>query len=223
MKIPRGTANSFKFARIFPPTSQPTAWNKLYAEFQSQTSVDLINQFLPNLEHGKSVSLYIPSSLFPRFTSVQEIAFSYRHGETKHKTKIKYGVSDFLLSVKPKQGNHPWCYVHLDLPPLELMPSLSSTNTPPLEGRPRLSSKRQLSPSSTEKDSERVNRPKLNSLPVPTSVHRETIQPQRQEANNVEHDAIVQTSLSISDGRNPGLAVEEPNSDYPTCSNVSLN
>ena len=102
-----------------------------------------LNQYVINLSPGKSLSLYVPHSLFPRFNAIRDIAHAYRHGETKYKTKIKYGTSDFVLTIKPKLTRDPWKYASLDsLPPLELSPYDGNLiNSSPPSGRNRLSSK----------------------------------------------------------------------------------
>ena len=207
MKIPEEVVNGFKFTRIFPPASQPTSWNRLYVEFQSQMNVDLINQFLPNLQQGKSVSLYIPRSLFSRFNAVQEIAYKYRQGEIKHKTRIKYGISDFVLSVEPKQGASPWTFIHLDLPSLQLMPDVASTHSSPPGARPRLSSKRQLSPNSTDELTERVNRPKLNVIPDPPSYEL-----QSQQTSHLLVDQESDRSTSVLPPTSSGVCLPAINS-----------
>ena len=55
---------------------------------------------------------------------------------------IKYGASDFVLLVKPRDQNVPWSYAPLEsLPPLQLSAFPPSSSSPP-PGRTRLNSKR---------------------------------------------------------------------------------
>ena len=146
--------------RVFHPVKQPSGWNTLYAEFENTFESDLVNQHVRNLQPGKILCIYVPHSLYPRFRAVNEIAHSYRTGPVPHQTKVRYGISDFILLAKPKhQKNCPWSYVPLDsLPPLQLSPfeSPSLSSSPP-QGRSRLPSKRSRT-SSSEMNSDRVSK-----------------------------------------------------------------
>ena len=143
MKIPRTVADSLLIARTFTPARQSENWSTLYAEFTSASSVDLINQYVNRLKPGKSVNIYVPHSLYPRFQSINSIAHSYRNGAIKHKTKVRYGPSDFELLIKPREGVSRWTYAPLDhLPPLELSPFDGNISSSPAPGRTRLPSKR---------------------------------------------------------------------------------
>ena len=143
MKIPTSITDRLVFNRIFPPANQPTGWNTLYAEFQNFSCSELIQQYVTNLLPGKQVSMYVPHSLQPRLKAIGNIAHSYRNGEVKHKTKIKYGTSDFVLLVKPRYQNVPWTYISLaDLPPLQLSPYEGKPSSSPPPGRTRITSKR---------------------------------------------------------------------------------
>ena len=143
MKVPRSVTDTLIIKRIFPPAKQPTGWTTLYAEFHEASTADLLNQYVRNLLHGKSVSIYVPHSLFPRYSAVRDIEHSYRNGVIKHKTKIKYGPSDFILLVKPRGSNSPWSFIPLDsLPPLGLSAFNGIQSSSPPPGRTRLPSKR---------------------------------------------------------------------------------
>ena len=110
-----------------------------------------------------------PHSLYPRFRSINTIAHSYRNGTVRHKTKVRYGISDFVLLVKPKDDiRSKWTYVSLEhLPPLQLSPydGNPSLNLPP--GRTRIPSKR-ARPTSPE-NSERVTRIRVEDVQTSTS------------------------------------------------------
>jgi hypothetical protein len=149
MKVPRSITDNLVIRRVFPPAKPSSAgWSTLYAEFQDIASAELIQQYVRNLLHGKTVSIYVPHSLHPRYSAIGNIAHEYRNGEIKHKTKIKYGTSDFVLVIKPKNSNTPWSYVSLNtLPPLELSSFDGNPSSSPPPGRTRLFSKRGRSPS----------------------------------------------------------------------------
>ena len=169
MKVPTAFTDQLSIKRVFPPARQSSGWKILYAEFQDSSCTDVINQYVTNLQPGRSVNIYVPHSLFPRFSSIRDIEHSYRNGDIKHKTRIKYGVSDFVLLVKPRNTQVPWTYVPLTsiLPPLKLSgfdgnpsssppPGRSRSASPPA-GRPRLSSKRSRNDSN---DSENIRQSK---------------------------------------------------------------
>ena len=143
MKVPTYVTDKFVIKRVFPPARPPpTGWNTLYAEFTDLVTTDTIFQFARNLRPGRNVSIYVPHSLHHRFTAVNSIAHEYRNGPVKHKTRVKYGYSDFVLLVKPKNSDAPWSYPPLDLPPLQLSHFDGNTGSSPPPGRTRLTSKR---------------------------------------------------------------------------------
>lgn len=143
MKIPSAITDKISITKVFTPASQPSNWNNLYAEFSDTSTVELINQYVSVLRPGISVSIYVPNSLFPRFCAVRDLEYSFRNGAVKHKTRIKYGVSDFVLLVKPRNQQAPWSYPSLaSLPPLQLSPYEGNPSSSPPTGRVRLNSKR---------------------------------------------------------------------------------
>ena len=143
MKVPVSVTNNLHIVKVFPPASQPNGWNMLFAEFSISSEIDLINQYVRNLLPGKNMSIFVPNSLMPRYHADRNLDFSYRNGSVKHKTKIKYGVSDFVLLIKPRDQNVPWSYASMEsLPPLQLSAFTPSTSTSPPPGRTRINSKR---------------------------------------------------------------------------------
>ena len=148
---------------ISPPAKESSCWKTLYAEFQDWSTTDLINQYVTNLLPGKSVSIYVPHSLFPRFNAIRDIEHSFRNGEPKHKTKVKYGASDFVLLIKPRGSSSPWSYVPLNsLPPLQLSSFDGNPSSSPPPGRTRLTSKRSRPESPGSEDNTRNNKTKLD-------------------------------------------------------------
>ena len=161
MKVPKYITDKLVIKKVFPPSRQPSGWKTLYAEFDNSATTNLINQYVRHLQPGRTVSIYVPHSLFPRFSAIRDLEHSYRNGEIRHKTKIKYGVSDFVLLVKPRDRNVPWSYVSLSsLPPLQLSSFDGDSSSSPPPGRTRLSSKR--SRESPETGSNRNNKTRLD-------------------------------------------------------------
>ena len=164
MKVPSTVLDTINILNVFPPAKNPTNWKTLYAEFPDSATTDLINQYARNLLPGRSVSIYVPHSLFPRFAAVRDIEHSYRNGDIKHKTRIKYGTSDFVLIVKPRDTNSSWTYVSLSsLPPLQLSMFDGNLTSSPPPGRTRLASKRARS-GSPEVDLTRNNKPRISDV-----------------------------------------------------------
>ena len=191
MKIPHHIADTIVITRVFPPAKQPSGWTTLYAEFSDASVPDLINQYATNLLPGRSVSIYVPHSLWPRFQVINTIAHSYRNGPIKYKTKIKYGLSDFVLLVKPKdQNTASWTYPPLDLPPLRLSAFDGNLSSSPPPGRTRLPSKRARSPSPGSDSTNRVNKAKQNDLERPDSVPDDETENAGaiQKTLNLQHD-----------------------------------
>ena len=174
MKVPKSFTDQLIMKRIFPPSRHPTEWKTLYVEFEDTSITDLINQYVTNLLPGKSVSIYVPHSLFPRFSAVRDIEHSYRNGDIKHKTKVKYGPTDFALLAKPRHERAPWFHVSLSsLPPLKLSVFDGNPSSSPPPGRARLSSKRSRSESSETEDN-RVNKQKVDSSSDNPNANKET-------------------------------------------------
>ena len=167
MKVPSSITDKIVIKRTFPPASKPVGWSTLYAEFDANAT-DIVHQYARNLQPGKQLSIYVPHSLQPRFRMVNDIAHRYRFGSVKHKTRVKYGVSDFVLYVKPREGNVPWTFVPLnELPPLSLspfeVPQFLTSSPPPGRDRTRSSSKRARSSStSPSRDDSRVSRSRVD-------------------------------------------------------------
>ena len=146
MKVPKATIDKVEIKRVFPPAKHSeNGWTTLYAEFADISTAETITQFVGNLLPGRHVSIYVPHSLYHRFTAINAIAHKYRNGSVKHKTKVKYGHSDFVLLVKPKDSNSSWSYPSLDfLPPLQLQPPDNSTEEVPSLSRPSISTSKTL-------------------------------------------------------------------------------
>ena len=206
MKISKAVADSLEIARTFTPAKQSDDWTTLYAEFTNISSVELINQYVTRLKPGKSVSIYVPHSLYPRFQSINSIAHSYRNGEVKHKTKVRYGTSDFVLLIKRTDGVSRWTYAPLNhLPPLELSLFDGNLSSSPAPGRQRLPSKRACDSPESET---RCNKTKTDqTLPSSDSINTEDVatnveQLSRNPATLTQEVLTVQPSLSCDGASN---------------------
>ena len=147
MKIPRSAIEKFSIKRIFPPAKEANP-KTLYVEFSDISTTDHIQQFVTRLRPGVQLSIYVPHALYPRYKAVRAIGNTLRFptdGSEKLKFKIKWGVSDFVLLTKGKEGS--WRNASLvNLPPLKLFSDSYSASTSPAPGRKRLLSKRTRSP-----------------------------------------------------------------------------
>ena len=192
MKIPKHITDNILIKRVFTPAKQPTGWKTLYAEFQNSSSTNLINQYVTNLLPGKTVSIYVPHSLFPRFSAIRDLEHSYRNGDIRHKTRIKYGTSDFVLLVKPRNSNAPWSYVSLaSLPPLQLSSFDGNLSSSPPPGRTRLSSKR--SRESPDSGPNRNNKTRIDDIDSATDSNAENsvVNPSENHEASQETTAVV--------------------------------
>ena len=194
MKVPESVTNNLHIVKVFPPASQPTGWNTLFAEFSSSSETELLNQYVRNLLPGKNMSIYVPNSLLPRYYAVRNLDFSYRNGPVKHKTKIKYGASDFVLLVKPRHQNVPWSYASLEsLPPLVLSAFTPSSSSPP-PGRTRLNSKR-ARPESPNNHGNPHQRQKTDGDTENTK-SKENVATEHEESNNKNGDLTKAAEVS---------------------------
>ena len=190
---------SLVILRTFRPVKVDLEKNVLYAEFSDSFSTNIINQYVTKLRPGQSVTMYVPHSLYHRYRAVCEIAHSYRHGEVKHKTKIKYGISDFMLMVKPRDSISSWTYVSLNsLPPLELSSYVESPSSSPPQGRQRLPSKRPRSLESPEVN-DKLSRARTDQpTPPPATEDNDKI------ANNEAINHLINEDTTVATSNVPG-------------------
>ena len=213
MQVPRQIIENLAIVKVFPPASQHFGWSTLYAEFSDLNTSSLIQQYARNLQHGKRLSLYVPSSLQLRFSQINSLAHQIRNGSTKCKTRVKYGASDFVLLQKPRQGDHPWSYVSLGSPPsLQLTPSQPAP-------RPTDAVRKSTKRIHSGEDSEgRQNRPRLapqtHENDVEFNARHETSEAIPAEHNlqpvqvNTSSDAASPTSLPPSSSENCSKPVD---------------
>ena len=129
-----------RIVRVFTPANTPN-YDRLYAEFETEHSANFVASFARFIKKpDHQVSLYVPSTFQPRFhafnTEAQKIRKAPGLGPGDIKTKVRYGVQDFQLFTKPRNGR--WTLARLDtsmFPPLQSPSSQSSASPPP--GRPR--------------------------------------------------------------------------------------
>ena len=208
MKIPKSITDLIFIKRTFSPAKQPNGWKTLYAEFDTISTSDLINQYVTNLLPGRSVSIYVPHSLFPRFSAVRDIEHSYRHGDKKFKTKVKYGTSDFVLLIKPRDTQAPWSYVSLSsLPPIVLSPFNGNPPSSPPPGRCRLPSSKRSRSGSSDSESSRVNKTKLDipALHTDADDSDETTANLAGDENGTNRTAPIQSTPSLHTEHNGAL------------------
>ena len=202
MKVPKSITDRLSIKRIFPPAKQPTGWKTLYAEFNDISTSELINQYVTNLNPGKSVSIYVPHNLYPRFSAIRDLEHSYRHGDIKHKTRVKYGTSDFVLLVKPRGVVAPWTYVSLSsLPPLELSFFDGNPSLSPPPGRSRLPSSKRARSDSPDDKITRINRTKLDDENLVPASDNDVV-PSSEQLARADSEVAVPT-LSTTTSQNP--------------------
>ena len=129
--------------KIFPPANTPV-YDRLYVEFESEHSAEYVASFARFLRKSdRQVSIYVPGYFQARFRAFNNQALVIRTAPGLNrgdiKTKVKYGLDDFRLMMKPRNGHWKEAIIDLsNLPPLQPpgSPGLPGTlSTPP--GRPR--------------------------------------------------------------------------------------
>ena len=105
MKIKDDVFKKMKVENIFPPAKD--SWDKLYVQFSSQTSVNIIYSPAKYLRKDQRLVPYIPLQFYERYRAMEGLAYELRHSETKYKTRVKTGASDLIL-YKKKLGESTW-------------------------------------------------------------------------------------------------------------------
>ena len=134
MKILPSIIEQLNIVRIFPPAKEN--WNVLYVEFGSDKEVDIVfNHTRAITKTDHRVIRWTPKQMFDRYRAVQTMAYNIRKTEGL-KTRVKIGVSDFLLCTR-SPTSPVWHTRSLpnDLPAIDLSQSLPTPTSPP-PGRP---------------------------------------------------------------------------------------
>ena len=94
--------------KVFPPANNPD-YDRLYVEFENETAASYVSGFSRVIRKpDHQVSIYVPRSFQPRFRAFNEHARALRTapglspGDVK--TKVIYGLNDFVLLTKPRNG-----------------------------------------------------------------------------------------------------------------------
>ena len=129
MGIPDQMAGMLDIRRTFISFTDEHKYSLLYVEFTCVNSTDFIQQFARNLKAGRIMTIYVPGELKKRYSLFHKLAFQYRNSSNKHKTRIMYGDTDFVLLVKPRNGYESWSSVSTDhLTDINLVSDLASHN-----------------------------------------------------------------------------------------------
>ena len=96
-------SRTLRLRRFFLP--QKKSWDKLYVQFSSQTSVNIIYSHAKYLRKDQRLVTYI--QLYERYRAMERLAYKLRHSEAKFKTRVKMGASDLIL-YKKKPGESTW-------------------------------------------------------------------------------------------------------------------
>ena len=77
MKFPSEVIQAQTISKVFPPASRATGgWDLLYAEFDRSLFEDIILQHARFLLPGKRISIYVPHTLYARFSAINHSAHS---------------------------------------------------------------------------------------------------------------------------------------------------
>lgn len=163
-----------KIVKIFPPANTPV-YDRLYIEFESEHSAEYVSSFARLLRKSdRQVSIYVPGYFQARFRAFNNKALLIRtapglsRGDVK--TKVKYGLDDFKLMMKPRNGY--WKETSIDLsnfPPMQPPGTAGPTSTlspPPRRPRDSPTTGKRSAPSPLERPNKA---PKSTTGDVPTN------------------------------------------------------
>ena len=127
---------------VFPPANNPD-YDRLYVEFEDEVAASHVSSYSRVIRKpDHQVSLYVPRNFQPRFRAYNEQARLLRTapglspGDVK--TKLKYGLNDFILLSKSRNGHWKPLYLNTEnFPPLFPPPGPALTTDSPPPGRPR--------------------------------------------------------------------------------------
>ena len=136
LKIPPSSIEKLDFVRIFPPAKQD--WKVLYVEFGNDQQVETIFSYTKNiLKKDHRVLRWIPKQMYERFRAVESLAYNLRQ-EQGLKTRVKIGITDFILSTRdPKLFSH---WIHQVLP--SNLPEVVHDNEDPVPVQDSLASRK---------------------------------------------------------------------------------
>ena len=123
---------------VFPPANTPE-----YDRIEDKAAASHVSSFARVIRKpDHQVSIYVPRSFQSRFRAFNDHARSLRTapglspGDVK--TKVKYGLNDFVLLSKPRNGRWTAQYVNTEnFPPLQPPPGPAQSSDSPPPGRPR--------------------------------------------------------------------------------------
>ena len=114
LKIPPSTIQTLDFVRIFPPAKQD--WKVLYVEFGHEQQVETIFSYTKNiLKKDHRVLRWVPKQMYERFRAVENLAYNLRQ-EKGLKTRVKIGITDFILSTRDPKLPYNSYWIHHVLP-----------------------------------------------------------------------------------------------------------
>ena len=129
MDIPADIVRNLVIVKAFYSLNDESNSCMLFAEFDQPSSIELVQQYARNLKKGRKMSLYVPSEFKRSFSLYNKLAYEYRNGEIRHKTRLMYGENDFVLLVKPLDGSQSWSTVKYEALPLNTVASQHDLDT----------------------------------------------------------------------------------------------
>ena len=117
--------------------------NKLYVEFESEFSANIVRRYRTNLAPGVRIFSWFPPAVYDCYKALEDEAFQIRRvREPFHQTDIRYETNDIAL-YKRLNRTHRWQKVEVSgLPNIVLDPDLLVRPIGSASGRTRLNSKR---------------------------------------------------------------------------------
>ena len=151
MNVPESTLKNMKIVRTFRPSSTIRDTDRLYVEFESESSVNILNRYKRNLPVHSKICLWSPPAIYPRYKALDDVSFQLRKViQPYHQCDIRYESNDIAL-YKRLNRLQRWERVQVDdLPEVIIDPAIAvATPLVPASGRNRMNSTKRNRSNST--------------------------------------------------------------------------
>ena len=141
MAIPEEELSRIQFARIFRREGDTKTNNdKLYVEFVEESMATRVYKYVRKMRSHCKILTFIPGAFRERGEELEKVAYSLRHSNPSHKTRIRWGWGDLILEKKKRGSREQYRSVNVThLPPVNLMATsrqkLTNQTSSPAPGR----------------------------------------------------------------------------------------
>ena len=188
---------------MFPQSGAQQRDNfRLYAQFKSQSDIDIIYRHVSKLKTAEhKVSFYAPFTHQDQLKHLSSLAYRYRFPENpaneKCKTRIKFGVKDLVLQVKPISSRY-WSTIQVkDLPPIRSISTYASVaSSPPPPGRRRHEASNKRGASSSPQAQSNAKDPRIEHISQPELSLNKVSSDQLCNSTHVNNNETVSTEAA---------------------------